>query len=98
MMVRTPHGDLQAPVFLPDATRAVVRSLDAHDLVACGIQGVVVNAFHLSRTPGSTLIASLGGIHAFMHWEGPIVTLPVRLFFQEFSRISKSVTLISRMS
>lgn len=74
MMVRTPHGDLQAPVFLPDATRAVVRSLDAHDLGACGVQGLVVNAFHLSSTPGSTVIASLGGLHTFMHWEGPIVT------------------------
>jgi queuine tRNA-ribosyltransferase len=74
MIIRTPHGDLQAPVFLPDATRAVVRSLDVRDLIECGIQGVVVNTFHLSKTPGSTPISSLGGIHAFMNWKGPIIT------------------------
>ena len=72
--LRTPHGELRLPAFLPDATRGVVRSLDACDLAACGVQGLVVNAFHLARRPGSTAVRELGGIHELMGWRRPIVS------------------------
>jgi queuine tRNA-ribosyltransferase len=61
------------PAFFPDATRAVVRAVDAQDLQRCGIQGLVVNAFHLASTPGVGLIKSQGGVHAFMDWQAPII-------------------------
>jgi len=68
----TPHGTLQLPAFLPDATRGVIRAVDAADLAECGIQGVMVNAFHLRSRPGVRLIAEQGGIHRFMNWDRPV--------------------------
>ena len=72
--IHTPHGELSLPVFLPDATRAVVRGLDAQDLAECGIQAVMVNAFHLANRPGSRLVARLGGVHKLMGWTRPIAS------------------------
>ncbi len=70
----TPHGSLALPAFLPDATRGVVKTLTAQDLVSCGIEAVMVNALHLSASPGISLIESQGGIHAFMGWTGPVAS------------------------
>jgi queuine tRNA-ribosyltransferase len=72
--LHTPHGELPVPAFLPDATRGVVRGLDARDLEACGVPGLVVNAFHLARRPGSRVVEGLGGVHALMGWKRPVVT------------------------
>ena len=69
-----PHGDLQLPTFLPDATLGVVRAVDAVDLLNCGLQGVVMNTFHLMQHPGSSTIQALGGLHTMCGWPGPIVT------------------------
>ena len=72
--LHTAHGDLEMPAFLPDATRGVVKAVDAGDLRACGVRGLVVNALHLSSHPGTSLVASVGGIHRFMGWDGPVVS------------------------
>lgn len=76
------------PAFLPDATRAVVRTVDPDRLRACGVQGLVVNAFHLRRSPGARPIARLGGIHSFMNWRGPILSDSGG--FQAFSLLHQS--------
>jgi queuine tRNA-ribosyltransferase len=73
-LLQMTHGPLELPAFLPDATRGSVRCLDAADLVACGIPGLVVNSLHLSSHPGTSLIERLGGIHRFMGWDRPIVS------------------------
>ncbi|HEX2183932.1 MAG TPA: tRNA guanosine(34) transglycosylase Tgt [Chloroflexota bacterium] len=70
----TAHGTLPLPAFLPDATRAGVRSIDAADLRAIGVPGVVVNTFHLMRAPGTRLIKHAGGVHRFMAWDGPVLS------------------------
>jgi queuine tRNA-ribosyltransferase len=72
--IHTQHGDLALPAFLPDATRGVVRGVDAQDLEAAGVPGVVVNAFHLGLNPGSKAVAALGGIHAMMGWKRPVIS------------------------
>jgi queuine tRNA-ribosyltransferase len=72
--VTTAHGALQLPVFLPDATRAVVRAVDSADLEQTGVEGLVRSAFHLMQHPGSTTIKALGGLHRMSGWTGPIVT------------------------
>ena len=69
-----PHGQVQMPFFMPDATQGVVRSLAATDLLACDIQAVVMNTFHLMQRPGSSTIQALGGLHKMSAWEGPIIT------------------------
>jgi queuine tRNA-ribosyltransferase len=72
--LETRRGTLAVPTFLPDATRAGVRGVTSEDLRAVGIEGVVVNAFHLLRRPGARLIRSAGGIHRFMDWDGPVLS------------------------
>jgi queuine tRNA-ribosyltransferase len=72
--LQLPHGQLQLPVFMPDATLGVVRSLDATDLQRCEVQAVVMNTFHLMQRPGSSTIQALGGVHKMSAWQGPIVT------------------------
>jgi queuine tRNA-ribosyltransferase len=73
-VLKTAHGPLHLPVYFPDATRAVVRTVDSRDLEACGVQGLVVNVFHLSSRPGVGLIKQAGGIHDFMSWRRPIAS------------------------
>jgi queuine tRNA-ribosyltransferase len=70
--LQTRHGALSLPVFMPDATRATVRTVDSRDLESCSVQSLVVNVFHLSRRPGVGLIKSSGGIHPFMGWHRPL--------------------------
>lgn len=72
--LQLPHGALQLPVYMPDATLGVVRSLDAIDLLNCKVQALVMNTFHLMQRPGSSTIQALGGLHEMSGWHGPIVT------------------------
>jgi len=72
--LETAHGRLDLPVFLPDGTRGVVRSLDASDVETCGIRAVVVNALHLSHSPGTSVVKAAGGIHKFMGWNRPVLS------------------------
>ena len=72
--IHLPHGRLQLPLFMPDATFGVVRSLSSNDLVRCGIQAIVMNTFHLMQHPGSSTIEAMGGLHSFSGWSRPIVT------------------------
>ena len=69
-----PHGQMQFPIYLPDATFGVVRAVDAEDLLAAGVEAVVMNSFHLMQRPGSSTVQSLGGLHAMSGWPRPIVT------------------------
>lgn len=72
--LQVPRGRLRLPIFLPDATLGVVRSLDATDLLRCGIQALVMNTFHLMQHPGSSTIQALGGLHKMSAWPLPIMT------------------------
>jgi len=67
--LRYRSGTVRLPVFLPDATRAVLKSLDAEDLKTCGIEALMVNAFHLMSDPGTTVVESAGGVKKFMGWD-----------------------------
>ncbi len=69
-VLKTRRGDLQLPAFLPDGTRAVVKGLDARDLAQCGIRAMMVNSLHLATRPGTSTVKALGGVHAFMGWDG----------------------------
>ena len=70
----TRHGALALPAFLPDATRGVVRTIDAADVAGCGITAMMVNLLHLSSHPGTSAVAALGGVHRFMGWRGPVAS------------------------
>ena len=66
--------DISFPIYFPDATRGVIRSLDSQDLRKSNVEGVVVNSYHLMSKPGQTVLKSLGGIKNFMHWDGLVVS------------------------
>lgn len=70
----TPRGTVETPAFMPCATQGTVKTLTASELRAEGVELLVCNAYHLSLRPGHELIASLGGLHRFMSWDGPILT------------------------
>jgi queuine tRNA-ribosyltransferase len=72
--LRLRNQPVQLPVFMPDATLGVVRSVDSADLEDCRIQAVVMNTYHLMQRPGSTTVDSLGGLHDMTGWQRPIVT------------------------
>lgn len=72
--IRTRHGVLETPFFMPDATRAAVRGIEPRALISAGIDAVVVNTYHLLLCPGSERIARMGGIHRFMRWDAPILS------------------------
>ncbi len=61
-------------IFLPDATRGVVRYLTSKQLEETGTEGIVVNTLHLMISPGSEKIKELGGIHNFMKWSGYVLS------------------------
>ena len=70
----TPHGDLATPVFMPVGTHASVKSVNPRELKEIGAQIILANNYHLFLRPGSDIIARLGGLHAFMNWDKPILT------------------------
>jgi queuine tRNA-ribosyltransferase len=72
--MRTPHGSVETPAFMPVATQGSVKSLTPADLTAAGAQIVLANTYHLLLRPGPELVRELGGLHRFMGWEGPILT------------------------
>ncbi|MCL2197932.1 MAG: tRNA guanosine(34) transglycosylase Tgt [Defluviitaleaceae bacterium] len=69
-----PHGEVTLPAFFPDGTRGVVRCVDSTDLENCGVQGIVMNAYHLMTKPGATTIKAVGGLNKFTGWKRPIIT------------------------
>jgi queuine tRNA-ribosyltransferase len=68
------HGTVETPAFIPLATRGSVRSLASEEVARLGYQLVLGNTFHLMLSPGPERIAAVGGLHAFMGWEHPIIT------------------------
>jgi len=73
-LLRTAHGDVPTPAFMPVGTKATVKTVDPDELRALGTTILLGNTYHLHFRPGDELIAELGGLHRFMGWEGPILT------------------------
>ncbi len=72
--LHTAHGDVRTPVFMPVGTKATVKTVDPDELRGLGAQLILGNSYHLHFRPGDDLIEELGGLHAFMGWDGPILT------------------------
>jgi queuine tRNA-ribosyltransferase len=73
-VLRTPHGVVETPAFMPVGTRGAVKAVTHRDLMDAGAQIVLANTYHLYLRPGDDLIARLGGLHRFMSWDRPILT------------------------
>ena len=73
-VLHTAHGDVATPAFMPVGTKGTVKGVDPDELRALGASIVLGNTYHLHFRPGEDVIAELGGLHAFMAWDGPILT------------------------
>jgi len=62
------------PIFFPDATRAVLKTLDSEDIKNTDTLGVLVNTFHLFQDPGSSVIKNFKGVRNFMNWSGGVIS------------------------
>ncbi len=69
-----PHGTVQTPAFMPVGTHGVVRGLSAADVRRTGAQIILGNTYHLHLRPGEEIVRSMGGLHRFTAWEGPMLT------------------------
>ncbi|MGD9763915.1 MAG: tRNA guanosine(34) transglycosylase Tgt [Candidatus Binatia bacterium] len=72
--LRTAHGAVQTPAFMPVATQGSVKGITPRQLIDAGVQIILSNAYHLSLRPGVDTVEALGGLHRFMGWGGPILT------------------------
>jgi queuine tRNA-ribosyltransferase len=73
-ILRTAHGDVPTPAFMPVGTKGTVKSLDPDELAALGTTILLGNTYHLHFRPGEDVVSELGGLHRFMGWDGPILT------------------------
>lgn len=70
-----PHGTVQTPVFMNVGTQGAIKgAVSALDLKEIGCQVELSNTYHLHLRPGDRVVRELGGLHTFMHWDGPILT------------------------
>jgi queuine tRNA-ribosyltransferase len=72
--VRTLHGTVQTPVFMPVGTQGTVKGVTPENLKELGAQIILGNTYHLYIRPGHELIRGFGGLHKFMNWDRPILT------------------------
>jgi queuine tRNA-ribosyltransferase len=72
--LRTAHGSIETPAFMPVGTQASVKTLDPRELREMGAQIILSNTYHLNIRPGIEIIRAAGGLHRFMGWTGPILT------------------------
>ena len=72
--LRTPHGTVNTPLFMPVGTRGCVKGILPDRLAQTGVEMILANTYHLLLRPGPEIVAQLGGLHRFMGWNGPILT------------------------
>ena len=73
-IVKTDHGVINTPAFMPVGTAATVKAVTAPDLLKTGSEILLGNTYHLMLRPGDDLISKFGGLHDFMNWHLPILT------------------------
>ena len=72
--LKTAHGIIPTPVFLPVGSQATVKTLTPWEIREIGFGMLLANAYHLYLRPGTSVIEKMGGLHKFMGWEGAILT------------------------
>lgn len=73
-VIKTPHGDIETPIFIPVGTNGTVKSVSPRDLKEMGAQIILANTYHLHLRPGEDLLKKFGGLSKFMSWNGPTMT------------------------
>jgi len=87
-LLKTAHGSLETPFYMPDATRGFIKLTSNDEIKKTNTSALVVNTFHLFLQPGLDIIKKTGGLHKFMNWSGPLLSDSGG--FQIFSLIHKN--------
>jgi queuine tRNA-ribosyltransferase len=73
-VLKTAHGEIKTPFFMPIATKGAVKGVTPSELKGLDVQIILSNTYHLLLRPGSELIKKSSGLHYFINWDGPILT------------------------
>lgn len=73
-VLKTAHGDVQTPTFMPVGTSGSVKTMSPDELVDLDAQVILGNTYHLNLRPGMEVMKKAGGLHKFMNWDRPILT------------------------
>ena len=72
--LKTSHGTVPTPVFLPVGSQATVKTLTPEEISGIGFKMILANNYHLYLRPGIEIVKKMGGLHKFMNWHGAILT------------------------
>ena len=72
--IKTAHGIVNTPVFMPVGTYGAIKGIQPIDLTEIGSEIILSNTYHLMERPGKDIIRDIGGLRSFMNWDGPILT------------------------
>lgn len=72
--LRTAHGTIETPAYMPVGTQGSVKAIDPRELAEMGAQIILGNTYHLNIRPGLEIIRVAGGLHRFINWSKPILT------------------------
>ncbi len=89
-LIKTPHGEIPTPVFMPVGTHGAIKALQPQNMKDMDVKIILSNTYHLHLTPGSDLVKKAGGLHKWMNWDRPILTDSGG--FQVFSLQKNSIT------
>lgn len=73
-ILHTNHGSFKTPMFMPVGTLANVKTLTPEELKEMNSAIILSNTYHLWLRPGEDVVKNAGGLHTFMHYDGPILT------------------------
>ena len=74
-ILKTPHGDIPTPIFMPVGTGGTVKGILQRDLTEdINAKIILGNTYHLYLRPGTEILKSAGGLHQFMSWDRPLLT------------------------
>ena len=73
-VIKTPHGEIKTPAFIPVGTKASVKGVLPDSMAQLGAQAILANAYHLYLQPGADVIDAAGGLSKFMNWDKPTFT------------------------
>jgi queuine tRNA-ribosyltransferase len=88
-VIQTPRGAIRTPAFMPVGTAGTVKALTTDQVRQAGADILLGNTYHLMLRPGPERVSRLGGLHAFMRWEGPILTDSGGFQVMSLSKIAK---------
>lgn len=73
-VINTPHGKVETPAFIFCATKGAIKGTTVRDVKEAGTQIILSNTYHMMLQPGAEVVRSLGGLHKFLGWDGPMLT------------------------